>query len=220
MTRAEIIDVLTRMDDYRVDAVVSLLMGGLPVEDVMFQAFLFARRAWLSLEERIAEERDRVLIFLKSGSFMRDDPYVVSMINALEAGSPVTFTLLQGILLLASERARMMQELIALSERMPPSAVVVKDGRPWPQSMPEPPDVLFYEPVEGTMEFSKARKCNDCGALTNTTYTCAYCNREGCPDCMPAGEDRACPECEMDMDLEADMEHEAEMIFEEYEDDD
>lgn len=40
--------------------------------------------------------------------------------------------------------------------------------------------------------------CCYCGKPTEDEYifTCPRCGRDGCPDCMPAGKNCICPECE------------------------
>ena len=49
---------------------------------------------------------------------------------------------------------------------------------------------------------SYGTKCNYCGAKQEPEdgyvwfYECHECCREGCPECMPAGEGCICPECE------------------------
>lgn len=42
--------------------------------------------------------------------------------------------------------------------------------------------------------------CPYCGEDTTIIYECPVCYREGCPACMPAGNNCMCPECEESRD--------------------
>lgn len=41
-------------------------------------------------------------------------------------------------------------------------------------------------------------RCEHCGTIGDGMYilVCPECEREGCQDCMPAGRDCVCPQCE------------------------
>jgi hypothetical protein len=38
--------------------------------------------------------------------------------------------------------------------------------------------------------------CPHCGEPTDRILLCPTCGREGCPECIPAGNGCECPECE------------------------
>ena len=44
------------------------------------------------------------------------------------------------------------------------------------------------------------KRCKSCGELTEETYECPECEREGCEECMPVTTSFKCPECEEELE--------------------